>query len=168
MVNVQSLVHSGAWRWGKRTQSHCCCHLLRGTGCGISHLLCLQSGKVWHLPFIFERDWLCLIALMMVARLPKTLILLNLSLDCIMFLQPEQHQCRWLINRPGFLCCCPVLGCRISLYGWPAQRLVVVFVAAPTCLSLWRTPAGSAWRAHSYSAADPAARGGGPAGRSSQ
>lgn len=26
MVNVQSLVHSGAWWWGK---AHCCCHILR-------------------------------------------------------------------------------------------------------------------------------------------
>lgn len=86
MVNVQSLVHSGAWWWGKATDSLLLPHTERGAGCGISHLLCLQSGKVWHLPIVFERDRLCWFALMMVARLPKptTLILLNLSFDSVM------------------------------------------------------------------------------------
>ncbi len=56
------------------------------------------------------RDWLCWVALMMVARLPKpkTLILLNFSFDCILILQPEQHHWQWLRHRPGFLCCRPV------------------------------------------------------------
>lgn len=63
---------------------------------------------------LFLRDWLCWVALMMVARLPKpkTLILLNLSFDYIMILQPEQHQCQWLRHRPGFLCCRPVFWVR--------------------------------------------------------
>lgn len=41
-------------------------------------------------------------------------------------------------------------------------------VAAPACLTLWRTPAGSARRTRSNSAADPEARGGGPASCSSR
>lgn len=93
------MVHDGE----EREQSHYCCHLLRGAGCGISHLLCLQSGKVWHLPFVYERDWLCWVALMMVARLLKPKILLNFEL--------------WVYHD---------LGCSICLYGWPAQWLVVV------------------------------------------
>lgn len=65
---------------------------------------------------------------------------------------------------------CPVLspGIWVQRFPQPVQWLVVIFVAAPTCLTLWRTPAGSARRTHSNSAADPAARGGGPAGCSSQ
>lgn len=65
---------------------------------------------------------------------------------------------------------CPVLspGIWVQHFPQPVQWLVVIFVAAPTCLTLWRTPAGSARRTHSNSAADPAARGGGPAGCSSQ
>ncbi len=61
-------------------RSHCCCHLLRGAGSGISHLLCCQSGKVWHLHSVSERDWLCWVTLMNVARLSKPSVKLELWL----------------------------------------------------------------------------------------
>lgn len=71
-LNVQPLVHSGEWCWEKTAGSVLLPLTERGAGCGISHLLCLQSGKVLHLPILLERGWLCWFALMMVARLDKS------------------------------------------------------------------------------------------------
>lgn len=57
-------------------------HTERGASCGISHLLCFQSGKIWHLPIAFERDWLLVCGKITVGR----------DLDCVQ-LEPRQVSC---------------------------------------------------------------------------
>lgn len=168
MVNVQSLVHGGAWCWGKTTDSLLCYHLRTEV-----LVVVLVTSPAFSLAK-FGISLLCLKGLTLLVHTEDGgKITKAKDLDSVKL---ELRQCRdsptWTSpvqeTLARFLCCHLVFGCNICLYGWPAQWLIADFVAAPTSLSLWRTPAGSAWGTHSYSAADPAARGGGPAGRSSQ
>lgn len=114
--SVELLIHNDD-DCEEREQNHCWCHLLRDTGCGISRLFCLQSGKVWHLPFMYER----------LTLLGHTddggKITKARDLDWIMTLKLVSCNkvSQWLRHRRGFLCCSRVFRCSIGLYGWPAQ-----------------------------------------------
>lgn len=78
LVFIWPLVLSPQRWWG---QSCCCCRWLRGAGCCISYLLCLETGKVWRLHLLW--DWLCWVTLAKIK--PRTIsTLLNLSYcDCV-------------------------------------------------------------------------------------
>lgn len=137
-------------------------HSERGASWGTCHLLYLPPVKVWCIWIVLED--ICLTD-------AGGKITQSRDSDRV------NPQCRWPLTL-WWLASVTVTGptpgspllkrvwCSVS--DLPAQWSVVLFVAAPSCLSLWRTPAGSAWRTRSYSATDPAARGGGPAGRSSE
>lgn len=78
---------------------------------------------------MFERDWLCWVTLMLVARLPKpkSLGLCNLSSDCIMTLRHFWDSWDWE-PRARFPLLSPCVRMQHCLFDWPAQWLVVVFL----------------------------------------
>lgn len=78
-------------------------HTEDGASCGISHLLCFQSGKIWHLPAAFERDRL------LVCTDDGGKITVGKDLDCVKL---ELRQASWTSilpvteTQPGFFFLC--------------------------------------------------------------